>query len=225
MDDQPWRRPRCRAQAVKQIKGPPNRGGPTLTPRQATTLISRDAHSRGRCAICRSQLSLPAHVRAVRAGVRATSNAHHAPMQTEQRQPGRVRQRQESPKASRSPLSSPRIHEHQHIGRRGDQPEPNSSAGLAGPGRIRRVGKRTQEAPSAKRNGQRCKTLRKVPRRSKFRAASCRRRGAPARNISYWNHQIFCVNWSCFISPQGSHALCDGKMVRLPDLGIEPEET
>jgi hypothetical protein len=28
-----------------------------------------------------------------------------------------------------------------------------------------------------------------------------------------------------FISPQGSHALCDGKIVRQPELGIEPEET
>src|SRR5262249_61081129 len=36
--------------------------------------------------------------------------------------------------------------------------------------------------------------------------------------ISCWNHQIFCVNWGCFISPQGSHALCNGK-IRQPDWG------
>src|SRR5262244_2031949 len=32
--------------------------------------------------------------------------------------------------------------------------------------------------------------------------------------ISSWNHQIFCVDSSWFISPQGSHALWDGKIVR-----------
>src|SRR5262249_47511799 len=34
---------------------------------------------------------------------------------------------------------------------------------------------------------------------------------------------FFCVDWSCFISPQGSHALWDGKIVRQPARGIEPE--
>src|SRR5262245_42353740 len=56
-----------------------------------------------------------------------------------------------------------------------------------------------------------------------------------AERISYWNHQIFCVNWGCFISPQGSHALCNGKIVRqryaacpragwMGDLGVIPKK-
>ena len=163
MDDQPWPPMSC---SSRKIKGPPNRGGPTLTPRQATTIISRDAHSRGRCAIYRSQLTAPlSHVRAVRAGIRATSNTHHAPMQTEQRQPGRARQRQGSPKASRSPLSSPRIHGNQHIGRRGDQPGPHSSARRAGAGAGSQESGSGHKALSAKRNGQQCENLQKVPRR------------------------------------------------------------
>ena len=155
------------------------------------------------------------HVHAGRGGGRATSNTRHAPTQTEQRQPGRVRQQQETPKASRSPLSSPRIHEHQHVGRRGDQPGPNSSARPAGPGAgseesgSRHI-KRRQPGVTVS-NG----TL----------AKSSTPRGGPARNISHWNHLVFCADSSCFISPQGSHALCDGKIVRQPELGIEPEET
>jgi hypothetical protein len=48
-------------------------------------------------------------------------------------------------------------------------------------------------------------------------ARNCKRFPTPpgcSGTIRYWNHRIFCVNWSCFISPQGSHALCDGKILR-----------
>src|SRR5215831_13244845 len=41
--------------------------------------------------------------------------------------------------------------------------------------------------------------------------------GCSGTMIKYWNHRIFCVDWSCFISPQRSHALWDGKIVRRPD--------
>ena len=65
--------------------------------------------------------------------------------------------------------------------------------------RTRKVGKPTQKTPPAKRDAQECETLQKVPRRREA-----------VERISYWNCQIFCVNWPCFISPQGSHALWDG---------------
>src|SRR5262249_11920530 len=150
----------------KKKKGPAKGGRPTPHATTGHTLIfSCRSLSPPLPYLSFTADGLPSHVRAVRAGARATSKTHHAPMQTEQRQLGPVRQRQASPKASRSPLSSPRIHEHQHIGRGGDQPEPNSSARLTGSRRrIRRVGKRTQKAPSAKRNAQQCETLQKVPR-------------------------------------------------------------
>src|SRR5262249_9618854 len=202
-------------------RGPPNRGGPTLTPRQATTLISRNAHSPFPAALSVVTADgSPSHVRAVRAAARATSNTHHAPMQTEQRQPERVRQRQASPKASRSPLSSPRIHEHQHIGRRGDQPEPNSSARLAGSRRrMRRVGKRTQKAPSAKRNAQQCETLQKVPRW-----------GGPARNNKLLENSkllespIFLCEFVMFHLVAGQPCFIRWQNLRQPDWGIEAEE-
>ena len=151
----------------------------------------------------------PSHVRAGRGGVRATSNKHHAPTQTEQRQPGRVRQQPKSPKASRSPSPTPRIHERHRpssrsaTGHRADQPEGYSSA----------RGARSAAAPE--KSGRRRK-----PRQPSVTVGNARNRkrfpGGTGllRVISYWNHQIFCVDWSGFISPQGSHALWDGKIVR-----------
>ncbi len=146
----------------------------------------------------------PSHVHAGRGGVRATSNKHHAPTQMEQRQPGRVRQRPESAKASRSPSPSPRIHERHPPSRRSARAELIRKArGIRR--RTRTIGKRKHEArqPSVTvRNARNCK---RFPT-----AQGCSGTGT----IRYWNHRIFCVNWSCFISPQGSHALWDGKILR-----------
>jgi len=154
----------------------------------------------------------PSHVRAVRAGGRATNNTRHAPMQTEQCQPGRICQRPGSPKASRSPSPSPRIHERHRPSRR--------SARGAFIRKARGIGRRTRKigkpnmSPPAKRDGQKCEKLQKVP---------CQRQVAGddrlLRTVRYWNHQIFCVNWRCFISPQGGHASCNGKIVRQPHGG------
>jgi hypothetical protein len=123
----------------------------------------------------------PSHVHAGRGGVRATSNKHHAPTQTEQRQPGRVRQRPESAKASRSPSPSPRIHERHRPSRRSARAELIRKArGIRR--RTRTIGKRKHE-----------------PRQPSFTVRN-------ARNCKRF--------WSCFISPQGSHALWAGKILR-----------
>src|SRR5262245_17087789 len=106
----------------------------------------------------------PSHVHAGRGGVRATSNKHHAPTQTEQRQPGRVRQRPESPTANRSPSPSPRIHKHRRPLRRCARAEFMREA-CEIRRRTRKVGKPTQKSPPAKRDAQECETLQKVPRR------------------------------------------------------------
>src|SRR5262249_12799459 len=91
-------------------------------------------------------------------------NKPHAPTQTEQRQPGRVRQRPESPKASRSPLPSPRIDERHRPSRRSAGAEFMREA-CEIRRRTRKVGKPTQKPPQAKRDAQECETLQKVPRR------------------------------------------------------------
>ena len=154
------------------------------------------------------------HVHAGRGGGRATSNTRHAPTQTEQRQPGRVRQQQETPKASRSPLSSPRIHEHQHVGRRGDQPGPNSSARPAGPG-----------AGSEESGSRHIKP--RQPGVTVSNADPCKKFHAPGRACSKYK-PLESPGFLCgfvMFHLAGSHALCDGKIVRQPELGIEPEET
>src|SRR5215471_11500859 len=90
-----------------------------------------------------------------------------------------------------------------------DQPESNSCARLA------RSGAGPEKSGSRHKPRHPSVTLRN--------ARNCKRFLAGAEllgRISSWNHQIFCVDSSCFISPQGSHALWDGKIVRQRyDLG------
>src|SRR5262249_37745403 len=73
--------------------------------------------------------------------------------------------------------------------------------------RTRKVGKPTQKPRTTSRV-----TFRNAINCKKFLAGV-----GPFERISCWNHQIFCVNWRCFISPQGSHALCNGKILGQPD--------
>jgi hypothetical protein len=96
----------------------------------------------------------------------------------------------------------------------GGLPEPNSCARLA------RLGAGPEKSGSRhKKPRQPGVTLKNATNCKKFLAGAGLLEG-----ISYWNHQIFCVNWGCFISPQGSHALCNGKIRGTP-MGIKPEET
>src|SRR5262249_40707704 len=103
----------------------------------------------------------------------------------------------------------------------GGLPEPNSCARRARSGAGPEKSGSRHKPPPARRNGQQCEKLQKVPPSawgcSKGPARGCSKGAGLLERISYWNRQIFCVNWGCFISPQGSHALCDGKIVRQPD--------
>src|SRR5262249_60606749 len=81
---------------------------------------------------------------------------------------------------------------------------------------TRKVGKPTQPpASQAQRSAMREIAKGSMPARgcSKGPARGCSKGAGLAEGISYWNQQIFYVNWGCFISPQGSHALCNGKIV------------
>jgi hypothetical protein len=148
----------------RKIKGPPNRGGPTLTPRQATTLISRDAHSRSSCAICRSQLT--------------ACHLTFAPFAPVLAPPAtRITRQCKRNNANRGKYANGKDHPKPVVVhcRRPVSTNTNTSAAEAispaelirkAPGtrrRIRRVGKRTHKAPPAKRNGQPCENLQMVP--------------------------------------------------------------
>jgi len=154
----------------------------------------------------------PSHVRAVRAGVRATSNKHHVPMQTEQRQPGRVRQRPKSPKAIRSPLPSPPYRRTPSA--TGGLPEPNSCARLARSGaRPQKSGSR-HKPPPARRNGQECEKLQKVPRRC----------GA-ARKDKLLESPNFLCGLAVFHLVAGQPCFMEWQNRETARPGIEPEET
>src|SRR5215831_1037433 len=91
------------------------------------------------------------------------------------------------------------------IGHRGDQPERNSSA------------RRARSGAAAEKSGRRHKP--RQPSVTVRNARNSKRFPGSTGLLNKRNHRIFCVDWSCFISPQGSHALWDGKIVRRPDRG------
>jgi hypothetical protein len=178
----------------------------------------RSITASSRCARCRAHdVSLiaevpPAHVRAVRAGVRATSNKHHVPMQTEQRQPGRVRQQPKSPKAIRSPLPSPRIAEHHRPLGRSARAEFMREAREIGRG-PQKSGSR-HKPPPARRDAQKCEKLQKVPRRH----------GA-ARKDKLLESPVFLCGLAMFHLAAGQPCFMGWQNRETGRLGIEPEET
>ena len=152
------------------------------------------------------------HVHAGRGGGRATSNTRHAPTQTEQRQPGRVRQRPKSPKAIRSPLPSPRIAEHHRPLRRSARAEFMREAR-----EIRRGPQKSgsrHKAPPARRNGQECEKLQKVPRRC----------GA-ARKDKLLESPNFLCGLAVFHLVAGQPCFMEWQNRETARPGIEPEET
>jgi hypothetical protein len=128
-------------------------------------------------------------------------------------QPGGICRAPTSPTANRSPSLSP--HQCRRPLRRSARAELMREAREIR-GRTRKVGKPTQTpASQAQRSA-----MREIAKGSspawgcwKGPARGCPKGAEPLERISYWNRQIFCVNWGCFISPQGSHALCNDKIV------------
>ena len=154
----------------------------------------------------------PSHVRAGRGGVRATSNKHHAPTQTEQRQPGRVRQQPKSPKAIRSPSPSPRIHERHRPSRRSARTE-FIRKGCEISRSTRKVGKTTQ-TPPAKRDGRKCEKSQKVPWRHRA-----------AQSDKLLESPNFLCGLVGFHLAAGQPCFMGWQNRETARLGIEPQET